>query len=71
MPGQGFVAERTACINRTRGLLIEFGIVLPLKAKVVRQEARNHLEDLPCYANLVTGDQLSEVAHLDERVKQH
>ena len=47
---QGFVTERTACINRIRGLLSEFGIVLPLKAEVVRQEARNHLEDLPGYA---------------------
>ena len=68
---QGFVTERTACINRIRGLLSEFGIVLPLKAEVVRQEARNHLEDLPGYANLVIGDLLSEVAHLDERVKQY
>jgi transposase len=68
---QGFVAERTACINRIRGLLSEFGIVLPLKAEVVRCEARNHLEDLPGYANLVIGDLLSEVGHLDERVKQY
>ena len=65
---QGFVAERTACINRIRGLLSEFGVVLPLKAEVVRQEARKHLEDLPGFANLVIGDLLSEVAHLDERV---
>ncbi len=68
---QGFVTERTACINRIRGLLSEFGIVLPLKAEVVRREARNHLEDLPGYANLVIGDLLSEVAHLDERIKQY
>ena len=34
---QGFVTERTACINRIRGLLSEFGIVLPLKAEVVRR----------------------------------
>jgi len=47
------VAARTACINRIRGLLSEFGIVLPLKAEVVRCEARNHLEALPGYANLV------------------
>ena len=45
--------------------------MLPLKAEVVRQEARKHLEDLPGYANLVIGDLLSEVAHLDERVKQY
>lgn len=68
---QGFVAARTACINRIRGLLSEFGIVLPLKAEVVRRAARNHLEDLPGYANLVIGDLLSEVGHLDERIKQY
>ena len=68
---QGFVAARTACINRIRGLLAEFGIVLPLKAEVVRREARNRLEDLPGYANIVIGDLLSEVHHLDERIKQY
>ena len=68
---QGFVAARTATINRIRGLLSEFGIVLPLKAEVVRREACNHLEDLPGYANTVIGDLLSEVSHLDERIKQY
>ena len=68
---QGFVAARTACINRIRGLLSEFGAVLPLKAEVVRREARNQLEDLPGFANLVIGDLLSEVSHLDERIKQY
>ena len=33
---QGFVEERTATINRLRGLLSEFGIVLPQKAATVR-----------------------------------
>jgi transposase len=68
---QGFVEARTATINRIRGLMSEFGVVLPLKADVVRCEARNHLEDLPGYANTVVGDLLSEVAHLDERIKQY
>jgi transposase len=68
---QGFVAARTATINRIRGLLSEFGVVLPLKAEVVRREARNHLEELPGYANTVIGDLLSEVHHLDERIKQY
>ncbi len=68
---QGFVEARTATINRIRGLLSEFGVVLPLKAEVVRAEARNHLEDLPGYANTVIGDLLSEIAHLDERIKQY
>ena len=68
---QGFVTERTACVNRIRGLLSEFGIVLPVKAEVVRREAHKHLEELPGYANLVIGDLLSEVTHLDERIKQY
>jgi transposase len=68
---QGYVQARTATLNRIRGLLSEFGIVLPLKAEVVRCEARNHLEDLPGYANTVIGDLLRELAHLDERIKQY
>ena len=68
---QGYVAARTACLNRIRGLLSEFGHVLPLKADVVRAQAREHLEDLPGYANLVIGDLLGEVAHLDECIKQY
>jgi transposase len=68
---QGFVAARTGCINRIRGLLAEFGIVLPQKAEVVRRQAAQHLEDLPGYANLVIGDLLSEVHRLDERVAQY
>ena len=68
---QGFVEQRTATLNRIRGLLSEFGIVLALKAEVVRRQACNHLEDLPGYANTVIGDLLSEVHHLDERIKQY
>jgi transposase len=68
---QGYVAARTATINRIRGLLAEFGVVLPQKAEVVRREAAAHLEALPGYANLVIGDLLSEVHHLDERIQQY
>ena len=68
---QGFVTERTATINRIRGLLSEFGVVMPQKAETVRAQAREHLEDLPGYANLVIGDLLSEVSHLDERIAQY
>jgi transposase len=68
---QGFVAARTATINRIRGLLAEFGVVLPQKAEVVRRQAAAHLEDLPGWANTVIGDLLSEVHHLDQRVKQY
>ena len=68
---QGFVAQRTATINRIRGLLSELGIVLPLKAATVRREALLQLEDLPGWANTVIGDLLSEVHHLDERIAQY
>ena len=68
---QGYVDARTEIINRIRGLLAEFGIVLAQKAETVRREAAAHLEDLPGWANLVIGDLLSEVHHLDERIKQY
>jgi transposase len=68
---QGFVAQRTATINRIRGLLSEFGVVLPLKAATVRREAMQQLEDLPGWANTVIGDLLSEVHRLDERIAQY
>ncbi len=68
---QGFVEQRTATLNRIRGLLSEFGIVLPLKAAVVRREALQHLEDLPGWTNTVVGDLLSEVGRLDERIIQY
>lgn len=68
---QGFIEQRTATINRIRGLLSEFGIVLPLKASTVRREAMACLEDLPGWANTVIGDMLSEVYRLDERVEQY
>lgn len=65
---QGFVEQRTATINRIRGLLAELGIVLPLKAATVRRRAGQCLEDLP---NMVIGDLLGEVDRLDERIAQY
>ena len=65
---QGYVEAHTACINRIRGLLSEFGHVLPLKADTVRRQAGLLLEELPGWANTVIGDLLSELHHLDERI---
>lgn len=64
---QGFIEQRTATINRIRGLLSEFGIVLPLKASTLRSQAMACLEDLPGWSNTVIGDLLSELTRLDER----
>lgn len=68
---QGFVEQRTVTINRIRGLLSEFGIVLPLKAATVRQRAGQCLEDLPGLVNTVIGDLLSEVHQLDARIQAY
>lgn len=68
---QGFVSERTATINRIRGLMAEFGVVLPEKAEVIRREAAHRLDELPGYGKTVIEDLLAEVRHLDERVKQY
>jgi len=65
---QGYVENRTACINRIRGLLSEFGHVLETKADTVRRQACALLEELPGWANTVIGDLLSELHHLDERI---
>src|SRR6476659_4881806 len=51
----GFVDQRTATISRIRGLLSEFGIVLPLKASTVRSQAMACLEDLPGWSNAGIG----------------
>ncbi|WP_341675500.1 IS110 family transposase [Niveibacterium sp. SC-1] len=65
---EGFVAERTATINRLRGLLSEFGVVLPLKASVVRRQARAAIEALPVIAREVLADLLEAIAALDTRI---
>lgn len=68
---QGFIAERTALYNRLRGLLAEFGIVLPQKVANLRRDIGLHLEDLPGYANRCVGDLLGHANQLDERIAEY
>jgi transposase len=68
---EGYVAQRTATINRIRGLLTEVGIVMPKKAATIRKLAHEHLEDLPGYLNQVVNDLLDELGRLDLRVAQY
>jgi len=68
---QGFVEERTATYNRLRGLLGEFGIVLPQKVTCLRQSIGQHLEDLPAYANRCIGDLLAHADQLDTRIADY
>jgi hypothetical protein len=52
---EGFKQERTACINRIRGVLTEFGLVFGKSPKVLRallpdalEDADNELSGFPC-----------------------
>jgi len=65
---QGFIEERTAAINRIRGLLAEFGVVLPARAIEVKRRARAAAEDLPLMARSSIEDLISHLAVLDERI---
>lgn len=68
---QGFVEERTATYNRLRGLISEFGLVLPQKVVNLRREIGAHLEDLPGYANQCVGDLLAHADILDARIAEY
>ena len=68
---QGFVEERTALYNRLRGLIAEFGIVLPQKVERLRAEIGAHLEDLPGWSNRCVGDMLAHADRLEERIHEY
>ncbi len=42
---EGFKEERVACINRIRGLLAEFGVVLPQSTQALRSHLSDVIED--------------------------
>jgi transposase len=65
---QGFVVERTAVINRLRGLLCEFGVMLPLRSVTVRREAAQAAEGLPELARRGIVDLLEQLHLLDARI---
>jgi transposase len=65
---QGFVVERTAVINRLRGLMSEFGVVLPLRSVTVRRQAAAAAEQLPELARRAIADLLEQLQRLDERI---
>ena len=65
---QGFIEERTATINRMRGLLSEFGVVLPLRSDAVRRKAGTALEELPALARRAIEDLRVHLRELDAKV---
>jgi len=68
---QGFVEERTATYNRLRGLISEFGIVLPQKVTGLRQHLGRHLDDLPGYSKQCINDLLAHADQLDLRIADY
>ena len=68
---QGFVEERTASYNRLRGLIAEFGIVLPQKVTGLRQHIGKHLDEIPGYAKQCIDDLLAHADQLDLRIAEY
>src|SRR5215831_13528003 len=68
---QGFIEERTATINRLRGLLGEFGVVLPQRAAQVRRGAVVAAEALPVLAREAIADLRTHLSYLDARINHY
>jgi transposase len=66
----GFVDERTATINRLRGLLAEFGHVIPLRPIEVRRQAPAMIEQLPILAARSASGLLEHIRLLEERIRE-
>ncbi len=69
---QGLVEERTALINRVRGLLTEYGLVIGVGRERLRQALPMILEDadngVPGIAREVFADAARQLAELDARI---
>lgn len=69
---QGLVEERTALINRLRGLLTEFGVVAPLSPEKLRRELRHCLDEeqscLPPPVRQLVRDELAALDPLEQRI---
>jgi transposase len=68
---QGFVDERTATLNRLRGLLAEFGHVLPLRAVEVHRRVPQLLGKLPTRVAACARDLLEHAARLQAKTFQY
>ena len=67
------VAKRTAQANQIRGLLLEYGIVIPKGIAYIRKAIPNILEDaentLTSLFRELLGELYDEMVHLDERIE--
>ncbi|EUC20804.1 transposase IS111A/IS1328/IS1533 [Burkholderia sp. BT03] len=68
---QGFVEERTATYNRLRGLLSEFGVVLPQSPEKLRGHITEHLDTLPGWAKHSISDLLEHAGNIEDRLIEY
>jgi len=72
---QGLVEERTALINRMRGLLTEFGVVAPLSPEKLRRELRLCLDEekthVPLMVRQLVTDELAALDALEQRIADY
>lgn len=67
---QLLIAERTALVNQTRGLLAEYGLIVPVGVGALRRAWTTLLEasDVPALARDVFADLADRLRALDERI---
>lgn len=69
------VANRTALVNQVRGLLGEFGVVIPIGIRRVRALLPQILEDaengLPVLARQILAELLEQLHHLDGQIEHY
>ena len=68
---QGFVVERTATLNRVRGVMAEFGFVLPNGAEQLRRQVPLLLEQLPTRVVRCVRDLLEHAERLRTKVLEY
>ena len=68
---QGFIEERTATLNRIRGLLTEFGHVVPLKAVELYRRVPELLEVLPPRVATCARDLLEHATRCETKAREY
>jgi transposase len=68
---QGFVEERTATLNRVRGLIAEFGYVLPTGVEQLRRQVPELIDRLPAQVARCVHDLLEHAERLRGKVLEY
>lgn len=79
---EGYVKDRVACTNRMRGLMAEFGLVLPRTTRVFRNQVRELLDSRAAEIPALTHQALSgcfeyfqvierQIKWCDEKIQRH